>query len=52
MISDPAEEGRVVAGVAGPPPSKQVASTQDKSVMHPGKKAHQKSKVTPPVVRD
>jgi len=42
-----------VNGVAGPPPSKRVASTEDKSSMHPGKKVHKKIKVTPPpAVRD
>ena len=37
-----------VNGVAGPPPTKRVASADDKNSAHPGKKALEKSKVTPP----
>lgn len=37
-----------VNAVAGPPPAKTVASADDKSSMHPSKKALKKSKVTPP----
>ena len=37
-----------VNAIAGPPPAKRVASNDDKSSAHPGKKALKRTKVKPP----
>ena len=39
---------RSVEAVAGPPPAKKVASAEDKTPTHPGKKMLKKSKLTMP----